>query len=136
MRETVQLPEAVRHEKEQLLRACVARLGAAGARNLRVRDLPGYPPPEALHIPVWNAPMVPDLAADGSDGTALIGVAVVSSELGERSCGRRWQAFAEWAGRNGANFTVYAHPEDEMRAVRIAEHWHLDPQCVDTVPRA
>lgn len=136
MRETVQIPDAVRREREDLLRACAIRLGTAGGRNLRVRDLAGYPDPEPLHIPVWNASMVPDLTAEGEDGTALIGIAVVSSELGEPSCGRRWQAFAQWTEHHRASLAVYVHPEDEMRAARLAERWHLDPQCVDTVPRS
>ncbi len=135
MRETVQLPDAVLRERERLLHACAAHLTSSGVRNLRVRGLAGYPDPDPLHIPVWNVPMVPDLMAESPEHTALVGVVVVSSELGEPSCGRRWQAFAQWAGRHAGNLAVYVHPEDEMRATRLAERWHLDPQCVDTVPR-
>ena len=74
MRETMQLPDAVLRERERLLHACAAHLTSFGARNLRVRGLAGYPDP--LHIPVWNAPMVPDLMAEGPEHTALVGVVV------------------------------------------------------------
>lgn len=131
-----QLPDAVIHEMEQLLKGCATHLEQGGYRNIRVHDLEGYPEPEELQIPVWNAPMVPDLMADRPSGGALVAAVAVSTDLGERSCGRRWQALHEWAQRHAGEFAVYVHPEDQLRATQIAEHWHLDPEFVEAVARA
>jgi hypothetical protein len=130
------LPDAIQREREALLRESISILESEGSREFSVHDLAGYPEPEELIIPVLNVPMLPDIVASNTDHSATtLAIVEVSTDLGEESCGRRWQSFARWAGEHNARLAIFVHPEDAQRAREIADHWHVDNKNVVTVPR-
>jgi len=122
------LPNAVQREREALLSGAVGILKTQGYQPLAVQDLAGYKEPEELAIPVLNVHMRPDIFASNleKDGM-MLGVVEVSTDLGEESCGRRWQAFSAWANDHNTRMQVFVHPEDLRRATEIAEYWHMTP---------
>ncbi len=120
------LPEAIQRERENLLRCTLQHLKNKGYTEFAVRDLEGYPEPPALVIPVLNSPMQPDILATQASGLTLATVVEVSTDLGEESCGRRWQAFIAWATGQQSEFIVVVHQDELNRAQAIARHWHVD----------
>lgn len=130
------LPDAVQREREALLRDAVGILKIHGYQPLAVQDLAGYKEPDEIIIPVLNVPMKPDIMASNWEKDGLmLGVVVVSTDLGEESCGRRWQAFSAWAQNHNTDMQVFVHQEDIDRATAIAEHWHLSPELLISVQR-
>jgi hypothetical protein len=88
------LPTAVQREREALLSDAVSILKNEGYQPMAVQDLAGFQEPEELVIPILNVHMRPDIIASGKpDDESIVGVVEVSTDLGEESCGRRWQAF-------------------------------------------
>lgn len=120
------LPEAIQRERENLLRSTLQHLETMGYTEFSVRDLQGHPEPPALIIPVLNAPMQPDILATQASGQMLAAVVEVSTDLGEESCGRRWQAFIAWANAQQAEFIIVVHQDELNRAEAIAQHWHVE----------
>lgn len=134
---TTMLPDAVEREREAMLEASLAELRRRGYDRFEALELPGHTESRALTIPVLNLRMRPDIYATGTGRAPFIALVEPSSDLGEESCGRRWQAFADWARRRGAAFQVFVHPEDRPRAAAIARHWHLDAATLITdLPRS
>lgn len=131
------LPDAVQQERILLLEDAVALLEKEHAAELRVHDLAGYGEPDPVIIPVLNVPMQPDIIAHvaGSDET-VVALVEVSSSLGDEACGRRWQAFSNWAKDHHGSLRVFVHPEDQARAEAIARHWHIDIDHVVPVQRS
>ncbi|BBP00985.1 hypothetical protein [Sulfuriferula nivalis] len=130
------LPNAVQHEREALLSDAVGILKTHGYKSVAAQDLAGYQEPDELLIPVLNVHMRPDIFASSEmeDGM-ILGVVEVSTDLGEESCGRRWQAFNAWANDHHTRMQVYVHPEDLNRATEIAKHWHMVPDFLVSVKR-
>lgn len=122
------LPEAIQRERENLLRCTLQHLKNNGYTEFAVRDLEGYPEPPALIIPVLNSPMQPDILATQASGQTLATVVEVSTDLGEESCGRRWQAFIAWANAQQAEFMIIVHQDELKRAQAIAQHWHVEAE--------
>ena len=120
------LPEAIQRERENLLRSALQHLKTLSFTEFSVRDLQGHPEPPALIIPVLNAPMQPDILATQASGQMLAAVVEVSTDLGEESCGRRWQAFIAWANAQQAEFIIVVHQDELNRAEAIAQHWHVE----------
>lgn len=120
------LPEAIQREREVLLRRAVEYLSSRGYTEFQVRDLADFNDPPNLIIPVLNAPMQPDMVARQGEGLSLIAVVEVSTDLGDESCGRRWQAFIAWAVAQDSEFVVFVHQDEIERAKAIAGHWHVD----------
>lgn len=130
------LPNAVQREREALLSDAVGILKTQGYQALAVQDLAGYKEPDELLIPVLNIHMRPDiLAANQEKDGLMLGVVEVSTDLGEESCGRRWQAFSAWANDHNMRMQVFVHPEDLRRATEIAEYWHMTPDFFVPVRR-
>ena len=130
------LPNAVQREREALLSDAVNVLKTKGYQPFAVQDLAGYQEPDDLLIPVLNVHMRPDIFASGmGNDEMMLGVVEVSTDLGEESCGRRWQAFSAWAHDHQSRMQVFVHPEDLKRATEIAEHWHLTPDFFVPVKR-
>ena len=131
------LPDAIQREREALLRDSVDILKIQGNQEVEAHDLPGYREPDELMIPVLNVPMQPDIMASHPQHTGpTIGVVEVSTDLGEESCGRRWQAFALWAKNHDGHLHIFVHPEDHQRTTEIAQYWHVDPGIIVPVARA
>lgn len=124
------LPDAIQRERESLLRSALQYLATKGHTEFSVRDLAGYNEPPALIIPVLNSPMQPDILSAHPSGKALAAVVEVSTDLGEESCGRRWQAFIAWAKAQQSDFIVVIHQDEIARAQAIAQHWHVDSACL------
>lgn len=130
------LPNAVQREREALLSDAVGALENQGYHTLAVHDLAGYKEPDMLVIPVLNVHMQPDIfALNQEKGGLMLGVVEVSTDLGEESCGRRWQAFSAWADNHNARMRVFVHPEDLNRATEIARYWHMPPDFFEPVRR-
>jgi hypothetical protein len=130
---TSMLPDAIERERETLLENVIGRLRREGFDGFEALELPGYPEPESLTIPVLNVRMRPDVRAEHpSEGLPL---GVVEPDLGEEACGRRWQGLAAWAERHEARLQVFVHQENQARARDIAGHWHLDEGIVHPVLR-
>lgn len=130
------LPTAVQREREALLNDAVSILKNEGYQPMAVQDLAGFQEPEELVIPILNVHMRPDIIASGKpDDESIVGVVEVSTDLGEESCGRRWQAFNAWAQEHHSHMQVFVHPEDLRRATEIAEYWHLEPNFFVPVMR-
>lgn len=127
------LPPAVAAERDKLLRECLRLLQLDGYKAFKVHGHPGYRAPESVLIPVWNVRAVPDIVAVGDRQKPLVAYVEVSSALGEESCGRRWQALAQWAATRDTRVLVVVHVEDLARARRIAAHWHFDPSILRPV---
>ena len=131
------LPDAIQREREALLKDAVNILKIQGNQNLAVQDLADYKEPDELNIPVWNVYMRPDIFASNRDKDEMVlGVVEVSSDLGEESCGRRWQAFSTWAHNHNSRMQIFVHPEDLNRATDIARYWHVDPSSIVPVARS
>ncbi|MDR3390847.1 MAG: hypothetical protein P4L77_03845 [Sulfuriferula sp.] len=131
------LPNAVQRERESLLSDAIGILETQGFQSFAVQDLAGYQEPAELVIPVLNVHMRPDIFAMDMDGDErLLGVVEVSTDLGEESCGRRWQAFNAWAHDHHTQMQVFVHPEDLARATEIAAQWHLEPDFFVPVKRS
>ena len=120
------LPQAIQRERENLLRSTLQHLKTIGYTEFSVRDLQGHPEPPALIIPVLNAPMQPDILATRTSDQLLAAVVEVSTDLGEESCGRRWQGFVAWANAKKAEFIIVIHQDELDRAKLIAQHWHVE----------
>lgn len=120
------LPEAIQREREVLLRRALEYLSSRGYTEFQVRDLADFQDPPNLIIPVLNAPMQPDIIARQGEAQRLAAVVEVSTDLGEESCGRRWQAFLAWAVAQNSEFVVFVHQDEMERAKAIAGHWHVD----------
>lgn len=130
------LPNAVQRERETLLSDAIGILKTQGYQPMAVQDLAGYKEPDELVIPVLNVHMRPDIVASGRpDDEQILGVVEVSTDLGEESCGRRWQAFNAWAHEHHSHMQVFVHPEDLRRATEIAEYWHMTPDFLIPVRR-
>ncbi len=130
------LPNAVQREREALLSDVASNLKTQGYQTLSIQDLAGYKEPDEILIPVLNVHMRPDIFASSLDKDELmLGVVEVSTDLGEESCGRRWQAFSAWADGHNARMQVFVHPEDLRRATEIAEYWHMTPDFFVPVNR-
>ena len=132
---TSMLPDAIQRERETLLESVIGRLRREGFDGFEALELPGYPEPEPLTIPVLNVRMRPDVRAEHPSEGLLLGVVEPETDLGEEACGRRWQGLAAWAERHEASLRVFVHEEDQARARDIARHWHLDEGFVHPVPR-
>jgi hypothetical protein len=132
---TSMLPDAIERERETLLETTMALLKREGYERFQALEMPGYPSPEPLTIPVLNVRMRPDLVAEHDGQGVLLGVVEPETDLGEEACGRRWQGLAAWAERHGAQLQVFVHQEDQTRAREIARHWHLDEGLIRPVPR-
>ncbi|OOG24597.1 hypothetical protein B1C78_08325 [Thioalkalivibrio denitrificans] len=132
---TPTLPDAIERERETLLENVISRLRREGFNGFEALDLPGYPDPEPLTIPVLNVRMRPDLRAEHPSEGLLLAVVEPETDLGEAACGRRWQGLAAWAERHKVRLQVFVHQEDQARAKDIARHWHLDEGLVHPVPR-
>lgn len=131
------LPDAIQREREALLRDAIDILKIQGNQDLAVQDLAGYQEPGELNIPVLNVHMRPDIFASNRENDGLLlGVVEVSSDLGEGSCGRRWQAFSTWTNIHHSRMHIFVHPEDLRRATEIAQYWHVDPDSIVPVTRA
>lgn len=130
------LPDAIQHERVCLLENVVTLLKKQGSHDFAVHDLPNYDEPERLIIPVLNVPMQPDIIAHHPQLQGpVIALVEVSTDLGDEACGRRWQAFHDWARTHDGRLMVFVHPEDQPRAAEIARHWHIDLASIVTVPR-
>lgn len=127
------LPPAVAAERDKLLKESLRLLQLEGYKAFQVRDLPGHRAPDSLLVPVWNIRVVPDIVADGDKDRRLVAWVEVSCALGEESCGRRWQALAQWAVANNRRILIVVHAEDLPRAQRIAAHWQIDPAILRPV---
>lgn len=131
------LPDAIQREREALLRDAVDILKIEGNRDFFVQDLAGYKEPDELNIPVLNVHMRPDIfAANQMGDSQILGIIEVSSNLGEKSCGRRWKALIAWAHKHNSRMQVFVHPEDLRRATDIAQYWHVNPEFIIPVRRA
>lgn len=128
------LPDAVEREREVMLEDSMALLRGRGYERFEALALPGCAEPRPLTIPVLNVRMRPDVYATGAELPPFLALVEASSDLGEESGGRRWQALADWARRHGAASQVYVHPEDRGRAADIARHWHLDEATLNCRP--
>ena len=130
------LPDAVQHERISLLEDAVTLLKNQGGYDFAVHDLPNYNEPDSLIIPVLNVPMQPDILAHHPQHAGpTVALVEVSTDLGEESCGRRWQAFDNWARLHQGELKVFVHPEDQTRATAIARHWHIDPDSIVPIER-
>jgi hypothetical protein len=125
----ISLPEAVLRERQAMIAAALRVLRDEGCGDFCASELPGFEEPADVLIPVLNVRVRPDVTAH-RNGRMCIGFAEVSSDLGEEACGRRWQALADWARARGGRLYVFVHPEDHARAVAIARHWHVAPECI------
>ncbi len=130
------LPDAIQLERENMLQSGVKTLKTMGNAEFSVHDLTGFREPDELAIPVLNIHLQPDIQAKppgiGSETLALV---EVSSDLGEESCGRRWQALGAWAQQHDAQVMVFVHAEDQTRAQEIARAWHVPTAYIVTLPR-
>ncbi len=130
------LPDAIQREREALLKDAIDMLEMLGNHDLTAQDLAGYNEPDELNIPVLNVHMRPDICASNQNNDGMVlGVVEVSTDLGEESCGRRWQAFSTWANSHNSRLQVFVHPEDVHRATEIAQYWHVDPDSIIPVKR-
>ena len=133
--QTESLPSAVIFEREAMLYSAVDQFRHAGHPVRAVHGLRGFKEPPKLQIPVWNAPMRPDIYAEDSDGHPILGLVEVSTALGEESCGRRWQAFSLWDEHHTGRLCIFVHPEDRRRAERIANHWGVARHNIHVLER-
>jgi hypothetical protein len=129
------LPDAIEREREVMLEDSIEWLRARGYDRFAAHDLPGYREPAPVTIPILNVQMRPDLFASHDGMQPFVATVEPSTSLGEESCGRRWQALQSWAQTHGAELVVFVHPEDEVRATWIADHWHLDRAIIAPLPR-
>ncbi|HKK14315.1 MAG TPA: hypothetical protein VKA14_06600 [Gammaproteobacteria bacterium] len=131
MRTTSMLPDAILQERQAMLGKALQYLQEQGCAELSAHDASGYQEPRELLIPVLNVHAQPDImGCAGQNKAPALAVVEVSTDLGEESCGRRWQVLSGWAHDHEGTFTIFVHPEDRDRASAIAQHWHLDDQCV------
>ncbi len=130
------LPDAIQREREAMLISGVETLQRMGNAEFAVHDLAGYREPDELAIPILNVHLQPDIQArrPGLAGDTLA-LVEVSADLGEESCGRRWQALETWALQHDAQMMVFVHPEDQLRAQAIARSWHVLTDYIVTLPR-
>lgn len=130
------LPDAIQREREVMLKDGVETLRQMGNVEFAVHDLAGFREPDELAIPILNVHMQPDIVArrPGMPG-ATLALVEPSSDLGEESCGRRWQAFETWAHEHDAQVVVFVHPEDQTRAQEIARYWHVPAEHIMSLPR-
>ncbi|HUW28238.1 MAG TPA: hypothetical protein VMV97_06490 [Sulfuriferula sp.] len=130
------LPDAIQLERENMLQSGVETLKTMGNAEFAVHDLAGFREPDELAIPILNIHLQPDIQArqPGSGGETLA-LVEVSSDLGEESCGRRWQALEAWAQQHDAQVVVFVHPEDQARAQKIAQAWHVPTAYIVALPR-
>ncbi len=129
------LPDAIERERETMLHDTMDVLKSRGFGHFDVHDLPGFSEPRELTIPVLNVHLRPDILATDDQGHTLLAMVEPSTDLGEESCGRRWQMIENWAQGHNAELHVFVHPEDENRAAAIARAWHLSDEIVETLPR-
>lgn len=130
------LPDAIQQERENMLQSGVETLKIMGNAEFAVHDLAGFREPDELAIPVLNIHLQPDIQArqPGTQSETLA-LVEVSSDLGEESCGRRWQALEAWAQQHDAQVMVFVHPEDQTRAQEIARAWHVPSTHIVALPR-
>ena len=122
-------------ERESLLKQSIVSMRRNGSQVFAVKGLPGCREPEEVAIPGLNVQMRPDILATAPEGDGpRLAVVVISNDLVEESCGRRWQMFDAWAKKHQGQLYVFVHPEDVERAASIARHWHVDPKKVVPVP--
>lgn len=129
------LPDAIERERETMLQDTMDLLKSRGFAHFAVHDLPGFSEPRELTIPVLNVHLRPDILATDDQGRTMLAMIEPSTDLGEESCGRRWQMIESWAQGHNADLHVFVHPEDERRAIDIAQAWHLGDGIVETLPR-
>ena len=129
------LPDAIEQERETMLHDTMEVLKLRGFSHFSAHDLPGFDEPREVTIPVLNVHMRPDIWARDDAGHHLLAMVEPSTDLGEETCGRRWQMLQSWADGHGAELHVFVHPEDEARAAEIARFWHLDHAMIEPVPR-
>ena len=130
------LPDAIERERETMLQDTMDVLKSRGFGHFDVRELPGFNEPKEVTIPVLNVHMRPDIFATDDQGRTMLVMVEPSTDLGEESCGRRWQMLETWAQGHNADLHVFVHPEDERRAGEIARQWHLNDDIIETLPRA
>ncbi|WP_413437899.1 hypothetical protein ACFDAU_15995 [Sulfuriferula sp. GW1] len=130
------LPDAIQLERINMLKSGIETLKTMGNDEFAVQDLAGFREPDELIVPVLNTHVQPDIQAKQPDtGSETLAVVEVSSDLGDESCGRRWQALEAWALLHDAQMMVFVHPEDQTRALGIARAWHVPDDYIVTLPR-
>lgn len=130
------LPDAIQLERENMLESGIETLKTMGNEAFSVQDLAGFREPDEFIVPVLNTHVRPDIQARRLDtGNETLALVEVSSDLGEESCGRRWQALEAWARLHDAQMMVFVHPEDQTRAFEIAHAWHVPADYIVALPR-
>lgn len=108
-----------------MLEFSVALLRRQGYEDLYVQDQAEESEDEII---VPEMQRQPDIIAKHPDQPGpLLGVVESTDELGEETCGRRWQVFAHWARKHRGQLMIFVSPDDAARATLIARHWHVDP---------
>lgn len=130
------LPDAIMREREAMLMQAAEVLLQDGHTGIHLNDTEGYPEPEIRTINVLNIHLQPDLEAlfPNQAGPTIASIEV-SSDLGEESCGRRWQALNSWAKDHEGRYRIFIHPEDQQRAREIARIWQLDENLLEPLFR-
>lgn len=131
-----QLPPAIEMERETLLQNAFECLLERGHGDIHIADFKEFEQPRPCKISVLNVVVQPDLEAQKPDqiGPTVASVEV-SSDLGDESCGRRWQALSRWAKEHNGQYLIFIHPEDQNRAQAIAQLWEVDADHFVSLPR-